>query len=46
MEIYWVSCKKYTANEHLNVREVKRNRLMLLSNCAVCRKRKSTFWLI
>ena len=43
MEIYCVSCKKYTANEHSNVRKTKQNRLMLLSNCAVCGKKKSTF---
>ena len=33
METYSVSCKKYT----------KQNRLMLLSTCAICGKRKSTF---
>ena len=32
MEIYYVICKKYTANENLNARKVKHNRLMLLSN--------------
>ena len=29
-------------NENLNVRKTKQNRLMLLSNCAICSK-KSTF---
>ena len=39
METYFVSCKKNTANENLSVRETKRNRLMLLSNCAICGKK-------
>ena len=43
METYCVSCKKYTANENSNVRKTKQNRLMLLSNCAICCKKKSTF---
>ena len=43
METYCVSCKKYTENEHSNVRKTKRNRLMLLSNCSVCDKKKSAF---
>ena len=43
MEVYCVSCKKNTENENSNVRKTKQNRLMLLSNCAVCRKKKSTF---
>ena len=42
MEIYLVSCKKYTANVNSSVRKTNQNRLMLLSNCAVCSK-KSTF---
>ena len=29
MEIYCVSYKKYTANEHSSVRKTKQNRLML-----------------
>ena len=41
MEIYFVSCKKNTANE--NVRRTKKNKLMLLSNCAVFGKKKSRF---
>ena len=36
MEKYCVSCKKYTANESSSVRKTKQNRLMLLSNCAIC----------
>ena len=43
METYCFSCKKYTANENSSVRKTKQNRLMLLSNCAVCGNKKSTF---
>ena len=43
MEIYCVSWKKYTANETSSVRKTNQNRLMLLSNCAICGKKKSTF---
>ena len=43
METCCVSCKKYTENENSNVRKIKQNRLMLLSNCDVCDKKKSTF---
>ena len=43
MENYCVSCKKNTANENSSVRKTKQNRLMLLSNCAVCGKKKITF---
>ena len=45
MEIYCVSCKKKSANKNSSVRQTKQNRLrlMLLSNCVVCGKIKSTF---
>ena len=43
METYCVSYKKYTENENSNARKTKQNRLMLLTNCAVCGKKKSTF---
>ena len=43
MKTYCVSCKRYTTNENSSVRKTKQNRLMLLSNCAVCGKKKSTF---
>ena len=43
METYCVSCKKYTENKNSNVRKTEQNRLMLLSNCAVCGKKKSSF---
>ena len=32
-----------TANENSSVRKTKQNRSMLLSNCAVCGKKKSTY---
>ena len=35
--------KKSGANEISNVWITKRNRLMLLPNCAICGKKKSTF---
>ena len=40
MEIYCVTCKK-TLRTISNVRRTKLNRLMLLSNCAICGKKKS-----
>ena len=43
METYCVSCKKFTENESSSARKTKQDRLMLLSNCAVCGKIKSTF---
>ena len=43
MKAYRVSCKKYTANEYSTLKKTKKNRLMLLSNCAVSGKRKSSF---
>ena len=43
METYYANCKKYTSNEYSNVRKTKQNRLMLLSNSAVCGKKKLTF---
>ena len=43
METYCFSWKKNTTNENSSVRKTKQNRLMLLSNCAVCGKKRSTF---
>ena len=43
MEIYCVSFNKYIEKENSNIRKTKQNRLMLLSNCTVCGKKKSTF---
>ena len=42
METYCVNCKKNTANKNSSVRKTKQNRLMLLSNCAICGRKKST----
>ena len=39
METY-ASCKKNTANKNLSIRKTKQNRLMLLSNCSACGKKK------
>ena len=43
METYCVSCKKYTKNKNATVTKTKQNRLMLLSNCAICGKKNSMF---
>ena len=43
MESYCVSCKKYIADKNSSVRKTKQNRLILLSNCVVCGKKKLTF---
>ena len=43
MKTYCVSCKKDTKNKNSSVRKTKQNRLMLLSNCAICGKKKSAF---
>ena len=43
MKTYFVSCQKYTANENSSVRKTKQNRLLILSSCAICGNRKSTF---
>ena len=43
METYCVSYKKNSENENSRVRKTKQNRLMLLSNYAVCGKKKLTF---
>ena len=42
MERYCVSCKK-TVSKNSSVEISKQNRLMLVSNCAVCGKKKSRF---
>ena len=41
MKTCCISCKKYTANENSSVRTTKQNKLMLLSNCSVCGKKKN-----
>ena len=43
METCCASCKKYTENEDPIVRKTKQKKLMILSNCAVCDKKKLTF---
>ena len=43
MESYCVSCKKYIADKNSSVRKTKQNRLIPLSNCVVCGKKKLTF---
>ena len=43
MITYCANCKKNGANENATVRKIQQNRLMLLSNCAVSGKKKSTF---
>ena len=43
METYCVSCKKNIGNENSSSRKAKQIRFMLLSNCAVCCKKKSNF---
>ena len=37
-----VSCNKNTENENSSVKKTKQNRLMLLSNCYICGRKKST----
>ena len=41
VEMYCVNCKKNTANKNYSVRRTKQNRLILVSNCAVCTEKKS-----
>ena len=43
MEAYCVNCKKSTANKNSSISRNKQNRLMALSNFAICGKKKSTF---
>ena len=42
MEACFVRCKRYTASKTSNVIRTKQNRLMLLSSCAACGKKKSS----
>ena len=41
MQTYCVSCIKNTTNKNSSFRKTKQNRLILLSDCAVCGKKKS-----
>ena len=43
METYCVSCKKNTGNKNSTVKRTKQNRLMLISNSAVCGKKNPMF---
>ena len=43
MKSYCFSCKKDTADKSSVVSKTKQSRLMPLSNCALCGKKKSTF---
>ena len=46
METYCVTFKQYTANKNSSVTSVKKtkqNRLIVLSNCSIYWKKKSTF---
>ena len=43
METHCVSCKENTENKNSSFRKPKQNRSILLSNCAICGKIKSTF---
>ena len=40
---YFVTCKKNTADKNCGVRKTKQNRLMIVSNCAICDKKKPMF---
>ena len=41
MNSYCLSCKKDTKNINPKIVRTKNNRLMMLSKCAICNKRKS-----
>ena len=43
IETHCLSCKRYTGNENPSVKKTKQNRLMLLSNCNVSGKKKTSF---
>ena len=42
-ETYHASCEKHTAKKNSSGRKTKQSRLMLLSNCALYGKKKTTF---
>ena len=43
MNSYCLSCKKDTKNINLKIVRTKKNRLMMLSKCAICDNKKSRF---
>lgn len=40
---HFLRCKKNTTSKNSNVRMTKQDRLVLMSNCAICGKEKSRF---
>ena len=42
-ETYCLECKKYTKNNNPKIVRNRQNRLMIQSNCATCRSKKSRF---
>ena len=42
-ETYCLECKKYTKNHNPKIVRNRQNRLMIQSNCATCRSKKSRF---
>ena len=43
MESYSLQCKKYTKNINPQVSSTSNGKLMILSKCAICGSKKSTF---
>ena len=42
-ETYCLSCRKYTKNINPKIVKNKNNRLMIKTNCAICKSKKSRF---
>ena len=42
-ETYCLSCRRYTKNNNRKVVRKRQNRLMMQSNCATCKSKKSRF---
>ena len=42
-ETYCLACRKYTKNNNPKIVRNRQNRLMIQSNCATCRSKKSRF---
>ena len=43
MESYCLKCKKYTGNIHPKISGASNGKTMILSKCAICGSKKSTF---
>ena len=43
MESYCLKCKKYTKNIDPQVSSTSNGKVMILSKCAICNSKKSTF---